>query len=132
HERKGEQAQVVPCGDVVRAARRGEDEVEGREELKREAQREPLGEIVSRLREAAAPADDGEEVEERLHGERGGEAGGSVGHARQRGQRREAAAVGAKEEPGSNECDRRCDERVAKGTVTCSAAAADERCDRDE
>ena len=40
--------------------------------------------------------------------------------------------MGAKEEPGSNECDRRCDERVAKGTVTCSAAAADERCDRDE
>ena len=105
--------------------------MERRKELEREAEREPLGEIVSRLREPPPPADDREQVEERLHGERGAEAG-RRGYVRRCGQRRQRAAVGAKEQPDGGERHRRRQHRVAERTVADAAATADERCGRDE
>ena len=132
HQREGEEAQVVTGGDVHRPARRGEHEVERREEQKREAQREPPREIVPRLREHSAPADNGEEVEQRLHRERGREPGRSGGHARQRRQRRQRAAVGAKEQPHGGERDRGREDGVAERAIAKTAAAADERSEGDE
>src|SRR5205807_6482831 len=131
-QREREQPEEVSGGDIRRAARRREDEVERCESLEREAEREPPGEVVPGLRQPAAPADDGEHVEERLHGERGGEPGRSVGDAGQRGQRREPAGAGAEEEPRGYECERSDDDRVAKRPVAEAAAAAEERRDSDE
>ena len=65
-----EHAQEVALRDVRAREQRLEDEMKRGEEHQREAERQPACEVVAAAHEARAPADDGDERDERLQRER--------------------------------------------------------------
>ncbi len=81
--------------------------------------------------EALAPADDGDEHDQRLQRERAGEVEG-LRLAGRNGQRRQRVAGVAQERPGDEEREPRRRDRVGDRPVSAARAAARERRDRDE
>ncbi len=139
-QRVREHAQEVALRDVGAREQRLEDEVQRREEHQREAEREPAREVVVALAEALAPADDGDERDQRLQRERAGEV------ERLRARRStgrvagSAGAGGAQQRPGDEERDAGGCDRVARspspryfvrpranGAAAISAMAEDRR-----
>ena len=126
-----EHAQEVALRDVRAREQRLEDEMERGEEHEREAEREPAREVVAAACVAQTPADDRDETDERLQGERAGE----IERLRlpvQRAELRQCRAERAQERPGDEERDPGRRDRVRDRPLAVLAAAAAERCDRDQ
>ena len=126
-----EHAQEVALRHVRAREQRLEHELQRGEEHQGEAEREPAREVVAAAHEACAPADDGDERDERLQSERTGE----IERLRLAGRRteaRERRAERAQERPGDEERDAGCGDRVRDRPLAVLAAAAAERGDRDQ
>src|SRR5260370_26868650 len=105
--------------------------MERRERHQREAEREPAREVVLALAEALAPADDGDEADERLQRERAGEIERLVIRARWC-RVRQPRAERAQERPRDEERDAGRGDRVRDRPVAVLRPAAAEPRDRDE